>query len=111
MSYELSFAEDFFSGNECIPSGDDDIINCYSASSRPKSVLQSLVSLARLHKDDFFVLVNEVLSIDPFSLVYPYCDCIFSDLLDKIREYNTCDSLSSPIEVYLDENHSITVYE
>jgi hypothetical protein len=38
-------------------------------------------------------------------------ESLYWDLLEKVREYNTCDTLSSPIRVYLSEDHWVTVYE
>lgn len=108
MSYELSFAEDFFTG--CFVIDENDIRTLYPITTRPQSVIQALVSLEKLRPSYFRSMVKDVLG---YSLTegQPVDETVFWDLLEKIRAYNTCDDLTPPIEVYVDEHYSVTVYE
>ncbi|RPH86041.1 MAG: hypothetical protein EHM73_14525 [Chroococcales cyanobacterium metabat2.561] len=98
MSFELSFSEEFFTGDCSI----EDI----EISESPTSILQSIVSMQKLYPKKYQLLVKEVLGID-----YPYnfSEMIAYELLDKVREINTCSSLNSPVIVWLDSNGYNTV--
>jgi len=107
MSYDLSFTQDFFIGFPEGVIGETDIRTCYPVSERPQSVMQALVSEEKLNPIAFKVMVKETLGIQSG----PYDESVFWDLLDKIRDYNTCDTLIPPIAVFVNEDHSVTVYE
>jgi len=110
MSYSLSFAEDFFTGDPIRELGGDDIHNCYPISKRPQCVLQALVSMEKFQPAEFKEMVREVLG---YSLItgHPTDETVFFELLEKVREYSTCNTLTPPIQVYLNEDHYVTVYE
>lgn len=110
MSYELSFAEEFFTGEPDGELGGDDIRACYPASKRPQCVMQALVSEEKYRPQLFRETVNEALG---YSLKDgdPVNEHVFWDLLEAIKKYDTCDTLSSPIDVYIDKTHYVTVYE
>lgn len=110
MSYSLSFSEDFFTGNDKIPLGDDDIINCYAYSSHPKSVLQALVSMAKNDADNFYLMVKEVLGVEINDNMH-IADCIFMDLLEQIRSYDECKNINTPVNVCINNNWEISVWE
>jgi hypothetical protein len=38
-------------------------------------------------------------------------ESVFYELLEAVKKYDTCDTLTPPIKVYLNEEHSVTVYE
>jgi hypothetical protein len=109
MSYELSFAEDFFTG-DAAGIGEYDISDIYPVSKRPQCVMQALVSEEKLAPVRFRGMAQEVLgySLTPSN---PVDESVFWDLLEKIRQYNTCNTLTPPIRVYLNEDHYVTVYE
>ena len=109
--YSLSFAEDFFIGDEGC---DCPLCELYVVSRRPQNVMQALISMEKLAPARFRTMVKEVLGYDlPHTLpMFKLCDeTVFWDLLEKVRQYNTCDTLSSPIQVYLNDDHYVTVYE
>jgi hypothetical protein len=110
MSYELSFSEDFFTGNPDRELGGDDIHNCYPITKRPQCVLQALVCEEANEPESFKRMVQEVLG---YSLLdgQPAGETVFFELLEKVREYSTCDTLTPPIDVYLNDDHYVTVYE
>jgi hypothetical protein len=110
MSYSLSFSEEFFSGHPDGEIGGDDIRRLYPVTERPQSVIEALVSMESLQPAEFRVMVKEVLG---YSLrdSEPADESVFWDLLEKVREYDTCDTLTPPIEVYVNKDHYVTVYE
>jgi hypothetical protein len=101
MAYGLSFSEAFFVGE-----GD---IYEIEPSDRPTNVFQAIISLPRSERVE---IAREVL-----GSAYPerVCDSEYFafDVLEKIRENNTCDDLSSPVTVYIDRGgwYSVTVYD
>ena len=102
MAFELSFAEDFFSGTES-PENID-------VTERPTSILQGLVSWYYNDIETFKEMVKEVLNFnvpDYLPERLPYA------LLDKARLINTCTSLESPVSVWLDDGgyYTIEVYD
>lgn len=106
--YELSFAEDFFTGEPDGELGGDDIRNLYPVTPRPQSVIQALISEEKTSPDYFRKMVKDTLGYEVTGSVD---ETVFWELLEKIREYNTCDTLTPPIDVYIDEFYYVTVYE
>lgn len=108
--YSLSFAEDFFMGTPDGEISPDNLRNLYPITPRPQSVMQALVSMEIYEPGEFRRMVKKVLG---YSLVkgQPADGTVFFELLKKVRSYNTCDSLSSPINVYLHDDYWVTVYE
>lgn len=102
MSFELDFTEEFFTGTESL----EDM----SVSEKPTSVLQGIISWYHDNPDTFKEMVKEVLGIE-MPVYLP--EMLPHDLLDKIREVNTCTSLSSPVSVWIDADgyHTIEVYD
>ncbi len=102
MGYELSFTEEFFSG--------DGSVDLYEIqpSDRPTSILQAIISLPRETqvKIAFNVLESTVpeLYVDRESFAF--------DVLDKARETNYCANLDTPVRVYIDADgfYSVNVY-
>jgi len=110
MSYELSFSEDFFTGTPDSEISRDDIHNIYQVTKRPQCVMQALVSLEKLQPAYFRAMVKKVLG---YSLPknQPADETVHWELLEKIRQYNTCDTLTPPIDVYVNKTYYVTVYE
>jgi hypothetical protein len=109
MSYELSFAEDFFTGGTD-GIGELDLSELYPVTRTPQCVMQALVSEEKLRPRQFREMVKEVLG---YSLPtgQPADETLHWDLLDRIRQHNTCNTLTPPIRVYLNDEHYVTVYE
>jgi hypothetical protein len=107
--YSLSFAEDFFTGDSD-GIGEVDIHDLYPVTRKPQSVMQALVSMEKLAPARFREMVKETLGykLEPGQ---PCDETVFWDLLEKVRQTNTCDTLSSPIQVYVTDDHYVTVYE
>jgi hypothetical protein len=110
MSYGLSFAEDFFTGNTD-GIGEVDIRELYPVSKRPQCVVQALVSMEAHQPGEFRRMVKKALG---YSLTkgQPADETVFYELLEAVRKYDRCDSLKSPIEVYVCAGgYYVTVYE
>lgn len=107
--YELSFTEDFFTGGTD-GIGELSLTELYPVTKRPQSVMQALVSEEGLRPRQFREMVKEVLGYSPPN-DQPADETVHWDLLEKVREYNTCDTLTPPIRVYVNENYWVTVYE
>lgn len=107
MSYGLSFSEEFFTDN-----GYDEgrAREDATVTRRPQSVMQALISEEKLAPARFRKMIKDVLGYNICVGQLPD-ESVFWDLLEKIREYSTCDTLSPPIRVYLNEEHYVTVYE
>ena len=102
MSFTLCFTEDFFTGTESL----EDI----EPSKNPTNILQGIVSWYLYDPHTFKEMVQEVLGTempDYLPETLPF------DLLDKVREVNTCTDLSSPVSVWIDTEgyHTIEVYD
>ena len=107
--YELCFTEeDFFTGIPDIELGSDSLFASYPVSQRPRCVLQALISEAKLNPQYFKDMVKDVLG---YTDVPDVCESVFYELLNKVRKHSTCDTLTSPIEVYVDDFYYVTVYE
>jgi hypothetical protein len=94
MPYALSFTEDFFcDGNP----------ETVLPSSRPTSVYQAVLSMSTAHRKQ---IARDVLHVEPGRLD-PLC------LLEQIRQTNTCSTLESPVEVWIDREglHTLFVYD
>jgi hypothetical protein len=101
MSYGLFFSEGFFA-DETFPYETE-------RSDRPTTVYQAIISLPLRDK---LAIAREVLgSAHPVMCVQS--ESFACDVLDKIRETDTCSDLSSPVEVYIDPErwYSVLVYD
>lgn len=83
MPYALSFSEDFFCD------GDPEIV---LPSSRPTSVYQALLSMSTALRKQ---IARDVFHVEPGRLDPLY-------VLEQIRHTNTCSTLESPVEVWID---------
>jgi hypothetical protein len=83
VSFELSFSPEFFFGEE----------DPYDVgpSDRPDSVWQAIVSMSDNDRAD----VASALGVEAEFLTP-------EAILDAVRETNTCTTLSSPVEVWID---------
>ena len=95
MSYALSFAPEFFWGDQ--PARES------TPSDRPTSVCQALASLP---DNEWAVLARDLFGTEPSDLELDI-------VMQRVLETNTCRNLDSPVEVYIDREgfHSILVYE
>ena len=101
MGYGLSFSEEFFTG--------DGTVDLYEMppSERPTNVLQAIISLPR---DEQLAIARDVMGSDSPD-IYVDTESFPFDVLDKVRAYDYCDDLSSPINVYISPDYWVTVYE
>jgi hypothetical protein len=70
--------------------------------------MQALVSEEKLRPRQFREMLKEVLG---YSLPagQPADETVHWELLEKIREYDTCNTLTPPIRVYINADHYVTV--
>jgi len=110
MSFSLSFAEDFFTGSPDGEIGGEDIHNLYPVSKRPQNVVQALVSMEARQPDEFRAMVKKALG---YSLrpVRHADETVFWELLEAVKKFDTCDTLTPPISVGVCERYSVEVYE
>lgn len=101
--FGLSFSDEFFTGT-----GEVDIYDI-QPSEHPTSVYQAILSLDKKTK---LGIARDVLK-SPHPVLAVMCESFEWDVLEKVRETDLCDDLSSPIEVYIDPEqwYSVTVYE
>ena len=94
MPYALSFSEDFFCD------GDPETV---LPSNRPTSVYQAVLSMSTAHRKQ---IARDVLHVEPGRLDPLY-------VLEQIRHTNTCSTLESPVEVWIDRGglHTLFVYD
>lgn len=100
MAFELSFSpEFFFAEGEPYDGGPE-------PSERPISVWNAIESMRVLHPDQWEELAQEVFNVEGKFLTE-------ETVLEKIQETNTCRDLTSPVEVYIDEEgyFSVEVYD
>jgi len=100
MAYGLSFAEEFFRGEE---------FPCDAPSSKPTNVFQAIVSLDKRTKVE---IAREVLK-SPHPVLYSTTEAFAQAVLDKVRETDTCGTLSSPVDVWIDAEgwYTLDVYD
>jgi hypothetical protein len=110
MSYELSFSEEFFTGEPEGEIGGDDLRNIYPATLTPQCVMQALVSTEKYRPGQFRTMVQETLG-KSLEKGQRADETVHWELLEKIKEYSTCDTLTPPIRVYVNKEHYVTVYE
>ncbi len=96
MAFELSFAPEFFVAAE-------DAEDIEPDPARPISVFQAICVMPR---EDWNRMCREVFGRDGNSVNT-------QEVMDKIRETNTCRDLRSPVEVYIDPEgyHTVRVYD
>ena len=111
MSYSLSFSEDFFTGQPDGEIGGDSIRRLYPVTRRPQSVMQALVSLEAREPTQFRAIVQEALGYSLPEHGQPADETVHWELLEAIKKYDTCDTLTSPISVYVCEGYCVRVYE
>lgn len=96
MSYSLSFSPEFFYGNELDQDPEE-------KSNRPKSVYQALISM---DKRDWNEMAKEVFGVSGNRISV-------DDVMQKIRDTDSCSGLRSPVEVWIDRDgfYTVDVYE
>jgi hypothetical protein len=96
MAYALSFAPEFFWGDESEASA-------LRPNARPTSVCEAVMSLKQ---ETWDALAEQVFGIDGATLDV-------STVMARIAETNTCRNLDSPVEVYIDADgdFSVQVYD
>jgi hypothetical protein len=107
MAFDLSFSEDFFTGD--VP------IEAIQPSKRPTNILQALISWEHFDKPGFTKMLNDVLG-SQYAQVWgrqPAGETVFYELLDQIRKVNTAANLNPPVEVYIDPQgyYSVKIYD
>jgi hypothetical protein len=110
MAYSLSFSEEFFTGKQNIGYNLDFSIK---RNQKPNSVIDALIHEAKFFKGSFKQTLRDYypdlykymvkFKIDPID------DNMLYELLDHIREINTCDNLTVPVKVWLSPDGWITV--
>ena len=101
MAFELSFSPEFF-----LAEGEpyDRLDLAVNVEGEPVSVYSAICALSEKERAE---IAREVFGCDDWEAISAEA------ILDKIRETNTCRDLTSPVEVYIDEqgNHSVFVYD
>jgi hypothetical protein len=101
MSYSLSFSEEFFT--------DESFPYDTTPSDRPTTVYQAIVSLPKAEQ---LAIAREVMK-SPHPVLYVQSESFAADVLDRVRETDSCADLTSPVEVYIDSEgwYSVLVYD
>lgn len=101
MSFELSFSSDFFILPGELYDGAE-----YPHGDRPYSVLGAIRALS---DKEWANIAMEVFGMGDDMVDYLDIETV----LTKIQETNTCSDLSSPVQVWIDEDgwYSILVYD
>lgn len=86
MPFSLSFSEEFFTGT--VPLEEVELCR------RPTSVIQAIVSMTA---EEYDALAREEFGIEP-ELLDP------TDVLDRVRDTDTCTDLSPPVAVWIDRD-------
>lgn len=96
MAYGLSFSEEFFTGD-----GEVDVYDI-EPSDKPTSVLQAIISM---DANDKLAMTRELFEMDEDAAkLYIDSESWGFDVLDKVRETDTCGDLSTPVDVWIDDN-------
>ena len=110
MAYSLSFSEEFFTGSQEIGGRLDFSI---TRKQKPSSVIDALIYEAKFFKKSFKQFL-----FDYYPNLYKYMirfdinpidDTIIYELMDHIREINTCDNLTVPVKVWMSVDGWITI--
>lgn len=97
-SYELSFSPEFFFAEGEPYDGGPEL-----PARRPISVWSAVETMRLTDPDRWAELAKEVFGLDNPSYLTP------ESVLEKIQETNTCGTLSSPVDVYIDPEGYFTV--
>lgn len=100
--YGLSFSEEFFHGV-----GDSANV----PSDRPTSVRQAIVSLDNPTRRR---IARKVLEVERGQApIYVETDAFVVALIDKVKETDTCDNMTVPVTVYIDQRmeFSLTIWD
>jgi len=94
MSYALSFAEQFYYPED---------LEQVRTSERPTTVYQAVLSLSQ---EKLTAIAREVFHVDPKYLNVEI-------VIEKIRQTDTCTTLSPPVAVWIDEegDFQVQVYD
>jgi len=98
MSFELSFSSEFF-----FAEGEPETVGSIY---RPVSVWAAIHALAEFQPEVWAEIADEVFGVEVEHLTPEL-------VLEKIRETNSCEDLTPPVSVYIDEDgwYSVDVYE
>jgi hypothetical protein len=88
MAFELSFAPEFFIGPHDLEVETSEL----HEEGRPTSVFQAIMAM---DDDEWETLANDIFKVE---MQYLEVDMV----LERIREIDTCSTLSSPVEVWID---------
>jgi hypothetical protein len=105
MAFDLSFSEEFFSGDGETPT------DMVEPSDKPTSVYQAALGI---DEDERLEIANQVFGYDAQHAAFWVASEGFAgDVLAKVRETNTCTDLRSPVEVYIDKEgwYTLRVYD
>lgn len=94
MPYELSFTPEFFWGNS---------IHDYDDKGRPTCVWEALNQMSE-HEDGSWEQLARNIFDTSGDLLYP------SDVIQMIKETNTCSNIDTPVEVWIDPDGIYTVW-
>jgi len=106
MAYDLSFSNGFFT-----PSEDFEDIRIVRQED-PRTVLTALMKWEIENPVDFREMILTVLGYD-IEPGEPVSQTVYWELLDHIREVNTCSNLNVPVEVWIDKDgdYAVNVYD
>lgn len=106
MPYDLSFTQEFFTGTVSF----DEM----EPSERPTSVMQAIISLEPEAAKEIALKVLGYNGGKPDKHLDNYIQTeeFAWEVLDKVKETNACRDISSPVDVFIDDNwdYWLTVY-
>lgn len=97
-AYDLSFSPEFFFAEGEPYDGGPDL-----PAKRPISVWSAIETMRMTEPDRWAELAKEVFGLDNPEYLTP------ETVLDKVQETNTCGTLSSPVDVYIDPEGYFTL--
>ena len=106
MSYSLSFANDFYYSEEDY--GNWDILE----TDQPTNCMDALIHYYLYQRKEFLEMLTKVFNADlahHVKVIGSYTSMVH-ELLDKIKETNTCSNLSNPVEVWIDSDGDYTIF-
>jgi len=110
MSYQLSFTPDFFYSEE--EYGNLEI----AENEHPTNCMDALIHLFKYRRKEFEEMLSELSYFHELDFIQVHGimpECLMHELLDLVKEVNTCSNLNSPVEVWLDPEgyNTIKVYD
>lgn len=96
MSYELSFSESFFTGEEETQKTDT-----------PTSILEAVENLSESERLD--IGINVFGYSETTAKIWITTESFAYDVLERVRETDTCSNLDTPVRVWIDSEGHYTV--